>query len=387
MFKNISIVVKSGLCLQCGACYSICSVDAVEIEGGIDCFPSIKDVCTNCGKCLRICPGIRPLNSEEGDPLLGVIENCFLGYSLNQEIRFKASSGGVITSLNIQLLESRSIDGVICLRQSWNSIYKNEAVLIKKGDEIISAAGSRYAPAYVCCGLKDLPLKKGGKYAFVGKPCDIQAIAKYTEIVKDYTFLKIAIFCARTPTMSATKEILKRYDIDDRTVKDINYRGNGWPGFFTVYNYKGELLLKKDYRDVWDNILCKREYFSKRCFFCHDCTGEFADISVGDAWLKELPESSDGHSVVITRSKAGSNYIQECIDKKILFLEIIETDTVKKAQKGLLHNKQNIYIKRFVARFFGEKVPDEKIRYNWKNNHILNSIGIAKYFFSKKFNS
>ncbi len=384
MSKNISSVTASGLCLYCGACYSICPADAIFFNDEIDLQPAINNKCIKCGKCLKVCPGLKPLKTDEGDPLLGPIQKCYLGYSSDPEIRFRSSSGGIISSFNKYLLQNKIVDGIICIRQSRESIYKNEVILATSVDQVLSAAGSRYAPAYVCSGFKDLPLKDKGNYAIVGKPCDIQAAIKYTGIAKKYNFFKIAIFCAQTPSMSATRKILKLNNIDDNQVTSIQYRGNGWPGFFTVISKNGEVLFKKEYHVVWNQILCRAKFSNKRCFLCHDCTGENADISVGDAWLDELKGKSDGHSVIITRSEIGEKYINDCIKKIILILNTINPDIIIESQKNLLSKKQNIYLKRLAARLIGQNVPVEEIRYDRTTNHIKKIAGYTKYFILKK---
>ncbi len=382
--KNINTVVNSGLCLQCGACYSICPVDAIKISSDIDSRPVVNNECTNCRKCLRVCPGLNPLQIDDGDPILGPIERCYLGYSSNSEIRFKSSSGGIISSLNIYLLQNNIVDGVICLRQSRESIYKNEVILATSADEVLSALGSRYAPAFVCSGLKDLPLKDNGYYAIVGKPCDIQATIKYSKITKTRDFLKIAIFCAHTPAMSGTKEILTSSNVNLNDVSNISYRGEGWPGFFIALSKDGDVLLKRKYNDVWGSILCKRQYRNKRCFLCHDCTGEYADISIGDAWLKQFIGNSDGHSVVITRSETGDILMRDCIVNNILTIESVSSDIVIESQQSLLQKKQNIFLKRIIARLFNEKITNEKVIFERKKNNIKDIPGIAKYLLFKK---
>ncbi|MCD6248631.1 MAG: 4Fe-4S binding protein [Hadesarchaea archaeon] len=45
--------VDSSLCLRCGACVSICPVDAIEAT---DSYVRPNERCTDCGACRKICP-------------------------------------------------------------------------------------------------------------------------------------------------------------------------------------------------------------------------------------------------------------------------------------------------------------------------------------------
>ncbi|MEM3518996.1 MAG: 4Fe-4S binding protein [Candidatus Hadarchaeales archaeon] len=45
--------VNGQLCLRCGACVSVCPVDAIEATDG---SVWATEKCTECGLCARICP-------------------------------------------------------------------------------------------------------------------------------------------------------------------------------------------------------------------------------------------------------------------------------------------------------------------------------------------
>ena len=383
--NNISFVVKNNLCAKCGICYSICPENAIEIIGEIDKVPTVNERCNSCKLCINACPGLKPIVNLEEDSPLGNYKSCYIGYSSDENIRYTSSSGGIITSLNISLLNEFYFDGIICIRQSKKNIYDNEVILASTKEDIITAQGSRYAPAYVCRSLKDLPIKKGGKYAFVGKPCDIQALIKYQRYNKNFNFFKIAIFCAHTPSMTATREIFVCNNIIDKKINKFDYRGHGWPGYFTAYSNTNEVVLQKEYPHVWGKILCKRKYINKRCFLCHDCTGENADISVGDAWLDEYIGNSIGHSIVITRSEESENIIQHNIRNKYLVLEKAEESKVLKSQRNLLSKKNNVYIKNVICRFIMEEVTEEQVIYKKSTNYIKNIPGLLKFLLLNKF--
>jgi len=45
--------VNSDLCVRCGACASVCPVDAIEATDGA---VVANERCTECGLCKQVCP-------------------------------------------------------------------------------------------------------------------------------------------------------------------------------------------------------------------------------------------------------------------------------------------------------------------------------------------
>jgi len=48
------IDVSEELCVKCGACYSLCPIDAIELRDGDVIFN--EDLCIGCGLCVDACP-------------------------------------------------------------------------------------------------------------------------------------------------------------------------------------------------------------------------------------------------------------------------------------------------------------------------------------------
>lgn len=45
--------VDASVCIRCGACASVCPVNAIEVA---DALVRADKNCTNCGICAKICP-------------------------------------------------------------------------------------------------------------------------------------------------------------------------------------------------------------------------------------------------------------------------------------------------------------------------------------------
>lgn len=113
MFRRLSKlqdVVDWRLCIGCGACAVACTknnIELVDLENeGIR--PVSHNKCGECTRCLSLCPGAHVnVSSVIGNqeyqskadhqfgPTLGIWE----GYAADPTIRYRGSSGGVLTAL------------------------------------------------------------------------------------------------------------------------------------------------------------------------------------------------------------------------------------------------------------------------------------------------
>ena len=181
--------------------------------------------------------------------------------------------------------------------------------------------GSRYAPASPCDGLQKL-VDAPTPCVIIGKPCDIAAIQKVRKIRPELDKkigLTISIFCAATPSTEGTFAVMKHLGVNDKnSVHHIRYRGNGWPGNARVeFNSSGEEHVKQmSYADSWGKILC--HYRQWRCNLCVDHTGEFADISVGDPWYRDVGAGDPGRSLVLARTTHGQQILKEAVENLLL---------------------------------------------------------------------
>ena len=172
-------------------------------------MPVIDDhFCTKCGLCLEVCPGkevdFKSLtdsfiskNQRKWHRDVGQYLNAFLGYSTENEIREKASSGGAVPTILLHLLETGMIDGVLVVRSTIKDPFNPKAFIAKSRQEILNSMQSKYHPVFLNSILKRID-KANGKYAIVGLPCHLQGLRKYERLkreLKRKIFLRIGLFC------------------------------------------------------------------------------------------------------------------------------------------------------------------------------------------------
>jgi coenzyme F420 hydrogenase subunit beta len=281
----------------------------------------------------RAAPGLAPELVDSWGPVLEMWE----GWAADPRMRFRASSGGVISALGAWCVERGGMHGVLHVAARRDVPYLNETVMSRTRDEIVERSGSRYAPASPCDGLQlveDAP----GPCAFVGKPCDCLAVAKVRAIrpaLDRNLGLVVGFFCAGTPTTAGTLEMLRRMGIEDPSrLRGLRYRGDGWPGKATaVVDVDGRLETRQlTYEQSWGDVLARHKQW--RCNLCPDRTGETADIAVGDPWWGGVPRDAPGRSLVLARTERGRSVLRAAAADGYLALERAETWKLRASQPG-----------------------------------------------------
>ena len=363
--KNVNYVVKKQLCLGCGACGVVNSANCIEFnQSGAFNFPEASN-CIKCGLCLKVCPGLgfnkqqRNFEYKHESIYIGKYQSIFIAHSSDKKIRFSASSGGIVTQILLYLIGHHIVDKAIFVRRSDKNPIENDTVITDSREEIINGMGSRYYPVSPCLKIKDvLNDKTNKKYVFVGKGCDIEGMEKLKEMYPNLTkkiFFSTGIFCDHIPSRKALEEFLKIHGIEKKDIREISYRGRGWPGFATIKFDKKE-SFKIPYEIMWQSL--KGYNFSNfRCSLCPDGMAELADISVGDPWIKKKEISGDGDSLVICRTTKAEKIFKELIQEKLIYATTSNEQDVINSQKGIVSKKSRIWMRIIILKILRIKYP------------------------------
>lgn len=312
-------------CTGCGICESkkkaTLEVDKDGISRPINESKDFSDF------CQKICPINGKIYKENfSEEIWGKCNNVYRGYASNKEIRYKGSSGGVITALCVYLLEKKKVDGIIHIQKDPNNPIRNITVCSTNIEDVIKRCGSRYSNSSPLNNIEQY-LNENKKYAFIGKPCDINALinlSKYDKRVNEQIIYKFSFFCAGLPTEHANEKLLNKLGVlDKRDCVDLKYRGNGWPGFTTaIDNNKKE--YKMEYEKSWGEILGRD--IRPVCRICFDGIGVNADISCSDAWYldknkKPIFDENEGRNAIFVHSNVGEELINEACKNKYINIE------------------------------------------------------------------
>lgn len=354
-------VAARHLCTGCGAC-------AAALPGKIDMIDSATSGRRPRARApldpgeqqtsLRVCPGA-DARARRNAGAWGPITRVWEGWARDPDTRFRASSGGIITALCSWALTEGAFDAVLHTAARNDAPILNETVISTTPEQLLQRAGSRYAPASPCDRLHELP-SRGGSHVFVGKPCDVTGAARLSEqdpAIGQRIGLRIAFFCAGTPTHAGTRALLDELGVDDPScVTSLRYRGNGWPGSAVaeIATNTGTQRRTLSYERSW-GLLAKHKQW--RCHICPDHVGFDADISVGDAW-ETVPDGTEpGRSLVIARTPHGERAVLSAQRAGYLELHARERDAIDASQPNLARSRAQVFGRVIGMRMIGLSTP------------------------------
>ena len=358
------------------------------------------NLCAGCGLCAGIAPGAiaiamtppgylrpqqqAPLTPEQesgiaaacpalvvdetqlagapiDDPLWGRAHFIGTGFAHDDTLRHRASSGGVLSALLTHALASGMVDFVIQTGTDPDLPTANHTGISATADDILASAGSRYAPSAPLAGLEGW-LGRPGRFAFVGKPCDVTALrarARTDPRIAERVPLMLAFFCAGIPSAAGTGRILDRLGVKAADVAAFRYRGDGWPGFATA-TLHDSTTRQMSYADSWGDILSKQVQF--RCKICPDATGNMADIACADAWYGDdrgYPSfaEQDGRSLVIARTAAGLALLDTARAAGAVETAPLAVTEIIKMQPAQARRKRQILSRLAAMAVAGRPVP------------------------------
>jgi glycosyltransferase involved in cell wall biosynthesis/coenzyme F420-reducing hydrogenase beta subunit len=305
--------------------------------------------CSSCNACLTFCPGytVNSGVSIDGgkasrlDCQFGPALEFWEGYASDATIRFRASSGGLLTALSLYCLEEEGMAFVLHTGMDEKQPWMNKTVQSRTRNELLSRAGSRYAPASPCDGLDEIE-KSDQPCVFVGKPCDTAAVAQLRRqrpALDRSLGLVLTFFCAGTPSSLGTLDLLRSLSVAADEVHQIRYRGEGWPGSFKVCTASTEGSMS--YETSWKQLT---NYRPLRCKLCPDGLGYLGDISCGDAWHRyDSRTCDDGRSIAIVRTALGQRILRGAMAAGYVQLAPIESQEIRVAQPSLLDKRDELF--------------------------------------------
>ncbi len=368
--RTVFDVAAAQLCTGCGACayvdpQAIEMVDA--LEHGRRPWQIGEHREPRAREALQVCPGVglahrgapEPAEIRELRAGWGPVLEVFEGYAADPELRFEGSSGGAASALALHALERGGMHGLLHVAPRADAPYLAESVLSTTRAEILAATGSRYAPASPCDGLGRVE-RAPAPCVFIGKPCDVAAAQRAAELrpaLRARLGLSIAIFCAGAPSTRGTLEFMRQLGVDDlASVREVRYRGRGWPGRFAVrvVDGRGERVLDASYAQSWGVLQRHRQW---RCYVCADHTGEFADVAVGDPWYREIPPGEPGRSLVLVRNERGRAAVAAARRDGYLVLEPASPGIVRASQLELLKTRGALFGRLWALWLTGAATP------------------------------
>jgi coenzyme F420 hydrogenase subunit beta len=191
----------------------------------------------------------------------------------------------------------------------------------------------------------------------IGKPCDVAATRRAAGLrpaLAEKVGLTVAIFCAGTPSTRATADAIRDLGVEPADVDRVDYRGEGWPGSFRVRTSTGEEATMT-YEEAWGGVLTKQRQW--RCLICPDHTGEFADLSVGDPWYREIDDGEPGSSLVVIRTEKGRAALAAALEDGALDGVELPVERLRQSQPSLRQTRGEVWGRVLTMRSLGLPAP------------------------------
>lgn len=328
------------------------------------------DRCTDCGLCRKVCPpaneNFETLNGfvfgkRPDNVLIGNHRGCVLAYSADADIRFRATSGGCVTTLLLDLLRSRQIDGAVVTRLAADDPLKAEPVIARTEDEIRSAIGSKYLPVPVNTMLRSIRAESG-RFAVVGLPCHIHGLRRAQMAIpalRDKIPFVLGLVCSRTMSHHGWRLVLDKMGVDPANIRDLKFRGDGWPGGLTVTLRDGSQktmpMLGSWFSEIFGGFYFSQPY----CTMCDDVLADYADIAFADAYLPEVMRvDKKGTSILIGRTEAGRSLIEQMQWDELLVASDLAANRALASQWFVtLYKKRNFPARVRILDWFGRSIP------------------------------
>ena len=379
---NVMKTRKLDLCTSCEICAAVCPKGAIVMEYKYGQFlPKINDEkCTKCGLCLKLCPGIDidPLKLRQEKISNHIIDGNYLesytAYSNDPEIRRNSASGGLITTLIIELIKNKQLDAAFVLDFDKFDGKPARLKATSNINEIINAAKSKYIPASVYNVINTLKKKDNRKYIIVGTPCQIYGIKKFVKKFKisEDNLIFLGLFCEKTLNFNIVQYFKDIYGKLNEQLIKFEFRTKekyGWPGNSKIYFDSGrDIIIDRKVR-----MQLKKYFQLNRCLFCYDKLNRLADISFGDCYV-EGEDDFNGKSSVIVRTKKG----EEIFDKYSYLFNLEEENIakIKKSQHIIDKNENLEFNKIFIKKY--NLYPDSFSDYIINNQNVKELVKLQR---------
>jgi len=389
-FKDFSDIKARYTCHYCGACVAVCPTQCLlPSTPGREKIVWDKERCICCNLCFRVCPGrevdYHQLNRQvfpstehryQHDSEMGFFLSNYVGYSKLADIRRRASSGGLITTLLLYLMEKGEIDGAIVVGFNKEAHWLPETKLCRSRQEIIASAQSKYTILSHLSILRQIEHEEG-RFALVALPCQINGLKKmelYRPRLKEKIAYIFGVFCGYNMVYAATEFVRKKFGIQKEEIKELRYKDGLWPGGMTFHLKDGS----KKGIDYFHYHYLNAVFLPHRCRYCWDFFAQYADLSFGDSWLPELytdePEENIGWSSTVVRTPKGDSLMKRAINDKQIVAKEVGKEKVKESFPFMMkYKKRGVFVRLalhpYAPRLTGIRKP--KIPFAEYLYHIL----------------
>lgn len=345
-------------CTGCGACYNICSNNAIimrEDEEGFMYPEIIKEHCIDCNLCLNVCP----VNQINDKPLN--LQRCHAMAQGDNE-RIKSSSGAIFPLIAKKIILKGGFVAGVIFRDNQASF-----VLINDIDDIGGLRGSKYIQSKTGKIYRQIKenLENKTPVLFAGTPCQIAGLKSYLGEDIENLYL-IDLVCHGVSNSRVYEKYIKELKPDAKNYY-TNFRDKtcGWHNAKIINNIDGQIFSNNADKDFFMKGFLANLFLRKSCAECKYANIiREGDLTLGDFWgIEKYQKSLDdnkGVNLVLINNKKGRqlyNLIKNDlkIDKEVPLKYAIKGNP-NLIRPSITNENREIFFKNLKTMSFGKNV-------------------------------
>ena len=265
----------------------------------------------------------------------------YVGFSADDSIRWRATSGGVGTSIVKYLFEHNRITHALSF--SYDAETLQYVPNFVDAYEKYFQTGSVYQDIDIIgfCA-KEFQHLKGCSVLVFALPCQSKAV-RALGLRCGVDVIIIGLVCSSQQTMDATFYLLRRLGIKRKNVATIKYRGGGWPGGIQLVLKNNETRFVPNNNSIWKKIFHSRLFAPKRCLRCISTRNEYADVVLADPWWIVSPnEEKKGKTLFFANTEIGRKLVKEMLDVGAIVAERTDGKAFGKSAGSTLERKASM---------------------------------------------
>ena len=310
------------------------------------------------------------------------------GYTKQDDIRRKSSSGGLFYELSQVILEDGGVVFGACYDKEMHQVVHKST----EETSIENMLKSKYVESKLGDTYKKIEtyLKDGKKVLFCGTPC--QAAGLYNLKEKKWSRYKNQLFildflCEGVPSYKIFQEYIKDSENkSEKEIKTIEFRSKsyGWNVHCMKIQYKdGTSRIIPSISDSYMHTFIMDLTMNRRsCYACPFREKKYSDVTIGDFWKVSNVDKScvdnKGVSAIFVNSEAG-NILIEKARKNLYIKELEDRDIFQMEQHldtSLYLDKRNNFYTEFLSNGYNSAI--RKYSTYFQNRGIVDKLKLIK---------
>lgn len=386
--SGLARVIDGGFCVGCGACAGLDPRIDVRFDDMKRVQAKLPKGGTIRPEAVAACPFVDgSMNEDELARGLfampGMIEDArigrhlatFAGWVEEDGMRARASSGGIGTWLQAELLDKGLVDAVInvtarCPEPGEGPLFR--FTVAKSRADILANAKTRYYPVEMSGVIRHI-VDTPGRYAVIGVPCFAKALrlaARQEPVLAERLHFVLGIVCGHMKSAAFADALAWQMGLPPDQITGIDFRtklpgrsassyGVTVEGRQNGEDWSGTRPMEGLVGANWGHGLFKL----KACEFCDDVLAETADAVVGDAWLPPYDADPRGANVVILRNPDLLSLVETGAADGRIHLDPLSADAVAASQAGgLRHRRDGLAYRLWLTDRTGNWRPKKRVR-------------------------